>query len=254
MNSSRVQAPTGFCSKHEEIIGWICDNLHPIFYKNITGSSGYPISREERSKAKELTCSVCEKKVKVYRVYADLHSTDKKGDVKVSILIKNIKLGELPNVKHMMKGYVGCDKLEPLINREGIRTDESSAVYQAYRDLILDYSKDQGFQVIPDVRDQDVTNIQKWEERAQEMFLKYYQKFPNDYLLPLNAVKQKSELTGEPTRPTKITRPQNHKRCPVGHHWNGKECVSNTEKPGTPEIPRRKQKPRKKKTPKLSEQ
>ncbi len=201
----QLNAPNDFCSKHEEIAGEI---------------DGVP-------------------------VYVDLHSVDKKDDVKVGVLVKKVRMGEYLS-KHLMKGYAGCDLLEIVVNREGIKADESNEIYQSFTQIVDDYAEQQGFELIPPPNVKDIKNEKKWIQKAQEMVQKYYRRFPNDTLLQLDAVIKPSELTGDPNaKPKKIKRPHTHKNCQKGYHWDAslQQCVPTVVDDGTT-MPRKPQKPR----------
>ena len=65
---------------------------------------------------------------------------EKKDNVKVDVLVKKIRLGAYTS-KHMMKGYAGCDILEIVVNREGIKADESNKIFQAFTKIVDEYAK-----------------------------------------------------------------------------------------------------------------
>jgi hypothetical protein len=151
----QIHTPKDFCGKHEEIIGCIED---------------YPVN-------------------------ADLHSVDKKDDIKVGVLVKKIRVGTYLS-KHMMKGYAGCDILELVVNREGIKADESNEIYQAFTKIVDEYAKQQKFELTPDSKDTDkVKNKKKWTDMIIDKLLNFYKLHPDKPQLNFLALKKKSNLT-----------------------------------------------------------
>ena len=159
-------------------------------------------------------------------VIADLHSVDKTVDAKVKFLVKKIKLGMYEN-DFLMNGHVWCDGTEIKPDREGVIIDEYDPVYQQIDYVITEYAIARGFKRKSEDRsgDENIRGKRNWEQKTQENVLKYFDKFGEDTLLPLKALKQASTLDGEPGRLTLIRKnrkPREAKEhtCPKGQRWD----------------------------------
>ena len=182
-----------FCSKHEEIIG----NVHD----DILGD---------------------------FPVYADIHRAEKTEDAIVKVLMKKMKIG-LFDSEYQAKGYAGCDVIDYKPDREGISIDEYNSKYSQFKSILLKYYESRGIEKKPTEAMKNLRNEKKWKEKAKEVFLRYYSKNPLHRLLNVDSIVSPSSVTGKQVR-KKVTRAR--KKCENGFHWDDKlmKCVPNLEK------------------------
>lgn len=188
-----VRPSKDFCSKHQEIIGYVHDDKFGDF-----------------------------------PVYADIHIADKSEEATVNVLMKKMKIGVFDS-ESMAKGYSGCDILDYKPDREGISIDPYNDNYRQYQKINLDYYEKLGIPKKPTEQMKNLKKERRWKEKMNEVYVKYYIKNPHHRYLNIDAVQSSSNLTGKPSG-KKVTRLT--KRCPNGFHWNSKldQCVPTLEK------------------------
>lgn len=201
---TEVRPMPGFCCKHESTFGYV---HHP------------------------------NKKLGDFRVYGDLHSVDKVEGAQVFVLYKQMKIGYWPN-EYMCNGYVDCDTLEFKPDREGIRMDKNSSVYNQFNELVIKQCIKERFDKKPIKGLKSLKIEKKWADRFKSLFQKYYLKNSWHDLIRVNSILEPSgpqigsgsnrHGSGVQNKPKVI---KVIKRCPDGFHWDKKidECVPNTE-------------------------
>lgn len=188
--SQYIRAPIGFCSKHEEVIGYVHD-----------------------------------RKFGDFPVYADIHLAERPDDARVRVLMKKMTIDKFES-EYMARGYAGCDILDYKPDREGISIDHYNDNFIQYKNLVISYYIKRGIDKKPIEQMKNLKNEKKWTEKMQEVFIKYYKNNPWHKLLSVDAIPSVSQLTG---KGTKVTSPRKRCADGYHWDKKLQVCVPNTE-------------------------
>lgn len=172
----------------------------------------------------------------ICQIRVDLHPVEKIDNAKVDFLIKKVKMGEY-DTEFLMKGHVWCSAAEFKPDREGVRVDLDDETYQQIDNAVIKYATDYGMQLksTDPSAQQELKKKKTWKDKADELFLRYYEKNGDDTLLKVMALHQSSFLDGDPQKGKRVRKNRKIKQdddkeqhiCPKGQRWDAElgQCV-----------------------------